>query len=399
LRRRWLGDCYAADVPSTPPAPSEHTQPTTRRRTFARSLGFVAGGVLLASTLGRLDLAGGIEPLAALGPALALAALPQLASQALHAGAWAALLRGMGRAASARSLVGPVLGAEAARVALPAGAAAGDALSVWSARSRLGASWDEAVASVASKRGWVVATHGALLAALAPWLPEPFTVGGIDAGALRLGLALTSLALLTIGAASLAIAGSPERALRLGTRAGIRASRRESPPDLRGVAPAPFAARAHASAAALSFAQWGVDVAEAWLFLRLARVDVGLGGAALVRLAGSAVRSAAFFVPAGLGAQDASAATLIVALAPPGSSSGAAAFVLLDRLKDAVFLLAGLAALALARSAERSAQRHGERPAERNGERGAAVAPPATPSPARGSNAPPRGNASQRTNP
>jgi uncharacterized membrane protein YbhN (UPF0104 family) len=389
-------------VPSTSPARSDRTPPTTRRRWLGRSLGIAAGGLLLASTVGRLDLVGGLEPLTALGPALALAALPQLASQALHASAWAALLRGMGHPASARGLVAPVLGAEAARVALPAGAAAGDALAVWSVRSRLGATWTEALASVAAKRGWIVATHGALVAALAPWIPDGLTVGALDAPALRLGLALTSLALLALGGASLALAGSSPWVHRLAGNvrdAGHRVFRsaEAEPPRIERVAH--VARGAHARAALLSLAQWGVDVAEAWLFLRVARVDIGLGGAALVRLAGSAVRSAAFFVPAGLGAQDASAASLIVALAPPGSSSGAAAFVLLDRLKDAVFLLAGLAALALARSAERSAQGRGERLAEGDGEGEAARSPQATPSPARGSNDPPRGNASQRTNP
>jgi len=265
-------------VPSTSPARSERTQPTTRRRWLGRSLGCAAGGVLLASTVGRLDLTGGLEPLAALGPALALAALPQLASQALHAGAWAALLRGMGRPASARGLVAPVLGAEAARVALPAGAAAGDTLAVWSVQSRLGATWAEALASVVAKRGWIVATHGALVAALAPWLPDGLTVGAIEAPALRLGLAVTSLALLALGGATLALAGSSPRAQRLTDT--VRAAGHRvfpwqgaEPPRTDNGAPANVARGAHARAALLSLAQWGVDVAEAWPYLRLPRAD------------------------------------------------------------------------------------------------------------------------------
>jgi putative membrane protein len=96
-----------------------------------------------------------------------------------------------------------------------------------------------------------------------------------------------------------------------------------------------------------------MHAAEVWLTLYLMGAAVGVGAAILLESLGLAARSAAFIIPSGWGAQEAS----LVALAAVAglSTDTALALGLIKRAREFAMGLPGLAAWALAERGERSA--------------------------------------------
>jgi glycosyltransferase 2 family protein len=335
------------------------SQEPSRARTFAGSaaraaaVGLALG--LFAWTLRDLDVRGALALLGSLGPLAALVLVPQAIGFLCHAGAWRALLRPLGSEAHTTQLYRLYLSAEAARMVAPAGAAVAESIAaVWLVR-RHRTSWGAAVGSLALKKAWVVGTHGVWmlalllfatdeLATLRVWLPrgvEPAWLAGSMTIALLLS-ALVTLSLLSsrrvATAATAGLARAPVAAVRKWAEA-----RRE-----RTTGAVVVPSRSHAVAAALLAGQWATETFETWLILRLLGVEVSLPAALLMELGGSMVRSLAFMVPGGLGVQDASYVATLSALGVPGGTEVGAAFVVLKRLKDIVFILVGLTLLTLA---------------------------------------------------
>jgi uncharacterized membrane protein YbhN (UPF0104 family) len=92
-------------------------------------------------------------------------------------------------------------------------------------------------------------------------------------------------------------------------------------------------------------AGWAVRGLEVLLFLRLLGVDVSFVAALVLENTMIVVRSAAVPVPGGLGVQDIGYALFLKALAVPGATTVAVAFVLLKRGKDLFYILLGFALL------------------------------------------------------
>ncbi|HEX6442060.1 MAG TPA: flippase-like domain-containing protein [Stellaceae bacterium] len=96
-----------------------------------------------------------------------------------------------------------------------------------------------------------------------------------------------------------------------------------------------------------------MHAAEVWLTLSLMGAEVGAGAAILLESLGLAARSAAFIIPSGWGAQEAS---LVALAATAGLSTDAAlALGLLKRAREFAMGLPGLAAWALAERGGRAA--------------------------------------------
>jgi uncharacterized membrane protein YbhN (UPF0104 family) len=326
-----------------------------RRRTWLRAGAAVAGVALFVWTMRDLDGARLHVLLRAVGLAGLLLLLPQALGSLLHAAAWRQLLAALGSRVPLFALTRVFLGSEGARMAMPAGAAVGESVAAWQVKARFGVSWTRGLASLAAKKAWVLCTHALCLVLL-------FVLGGaaldrlaqnLPAGGwLRAILWGMTVALAVSGGLTLALLGSRRAAVAIANlaarlpfeRARHWAATRARDPEAKAAATIP--PLAHASSALLLFGQWLTEFAETWLLLHLLGVPVTVTEALAIELGGSLVRAAAFVVPGGLGVTDASYVGMLGALGIPGATEVGAAFVLLKRAKEVVFIAVGLGALA-----------------------------------------------------
>ncbi|MDP9001027.1 MAG: flippase-like domain-containing protein, partial [Myxococcota bacterium] len=114
-------------------------------------------------------------------------------------------------------------------------------------------------------------------------------------------------------------------------------------------------ARLHAAGPATAIATlaflgcWCVEALETALLLRLVGIVIPLGAIMAVEAGLSLLRSIVVFAPSGLGVTDLGYATLLPMLG--GAPATAAAFVLLKRTKELVWVMAGYAILSFLRGA------------------------------------------------
>ena len=91
----------------------------------------------------------------------------------------------------------------------------------------------------------------------------------------------------------------------------------------------------------LLLAAWLMDTVETWLILRVLGVHLGFVAVYSFEAGLSLVRSMAFFVPAGLGVQDLGYFAFLSALGVPDALGVGAAFVLLKRTKELLWVFVG----------------------------------------------------------
>jgi hypothetical protein len=91
---------------------------------------------------------------------------------------------------------------------------------------------------------------------------------------------------------------------------------------------------------------WLLEGVETYLILRLLGADLGLVEVMSFDAALSVVRSAAVFAPAGIGVQDLGYLAVLEAYGVPGASGIAPAFVVLKRMKEALFVAVGFIVIA-----------------------------------------------------
>jgi uncharacterized membrane protein YbhN (UPF0104 family) len=97
---------------------------------------------------------------------------------------------------------------------------------------------------------------------------------------------------------------------------------------------------------------WFAEAGESWLLLRLLGVELSFPAVLAFEPVVSFARSAAFFIPAGLGVQDAGYMALLRAAHIPDATNRAAAFVLLKRFKELFWIAVGWMLLLATRPAE-----------------------------------------------
>lgn len=296
-----------------------------------------------------------------IGAPVLLIAAPQGLAFVLHGIAWREVLAALGPTRSPASLVALFNGAEAVRMTFPGGPAAGDAFSVWLLKIRCAVDLGAAVSSVATKKLLVVisnAIYAAIAFALLVAYPRVIRVPGLGERGLYLLLAGWVATLALIAAAMIAGMISGGLASRFG----------------RAVARVPFAqARSWSDArkadweqadrqlahpvarerlgrlvfpGALLLLQWFTEAAETWLILHLIGVDAGIVPPLTIEVCAGLLRSAAFAIPGSVGVQDAGYVALLAAFGVPDAASAGAAFVLLKRAKELVWIVTGYAILA-----------------------------------------------------
>lgn len=290
--------------------------------------------------------------------------LPCFAAAMLAAtAAWRFTLLGLGQRAPMPTLLRLRVGAEAVVLSVPGGALLSDVLRPrW--LSRHGVALPEATASVALGRALVIAASGlfvALALILAPRsIAQVYAALGLSALGpwphLLLALALTGLG------AGLAIAlmrgDLAARALALLARLPL--PRVRALPSSRGTAArvdgalralrVPAARGALALALGASLGQWLLEALETFVLLSLLGVEVSWSTALAIESLVAMVRTAAFVVPAGLGAQDLALAFVLHALGVPGGLEVAVAFVVVKRARELLWVALGYGGLLLGRA-------------------------------------------------
>jgi hypothetical protein len=92
---------------------------------------------------------------------------------------------------------------------------------------------------------------------------------------------------------------------------------------------------------------WILEAVESFVILRLVGIALPFSAVLAMDVSISVLRNVVVVVPAGLGIQDAGWAAWLAASGVPDPASGAAAFVLVKRAKEAAFALTGYVFLAL----------------------------------------------------
>lgn len=327
-----------------------------------RVLAMVLAVGLFAWTLRDLEVDRLGALLTAVGPLAVVILLPQAVGILVHTAAWRELLAALGHRAPLFALASTFLGSEAARMVAPAGPAVGESVSAFELNRRFGVPWSRALASLASKKAWVLCTHAACLilllvvsrdelARLAASVPSGQVLPWLTVG-MTIILAVT-------GSLTLALLSSRRVARRVTTfLSGVRFERLRAWAEAERDKPEAAAAAAvpltrHLVAALFLLVQWMTEIVETWLVLRLLGVHVSFSEALLIELGGSLVRSLAFVVPGGLGVQDASYIGMLGALGVPGATEVGATFVLLKRAKELAFVALGLGILTVSKRSAR----------------------------------------------
>lgn len=326
----------------------------------ARWIFVLAGVGALSWTLASTDLSGAVALLVGLGPLALLALVPQGLWTIAHAEGWRRLLGTLGHRPRLREMATLFFGTEAVLFSVPAGAAVAESLSVVLLRRRLSVPVADGVSSVAAKKTLVVLTNaiyvatalvlglGAITAASEHLVGNHTFVWGLGGAVVLLAaLAATMMASLSSGALAARLRALlnliPLRRLQswLDARAG---STRHADDRLA----APFrSSRAMVLAGGWFMAHWLLEATETFLLLRLLGAPVSVTDALAIEVVGSLVRSAAVMMPAGIGVQDASYVAMLGAFGLPGASALGAAFVLLKRAKELVWIAFGYGVLAL----------------------------------------------------
>jgi uncharacterized protein (TIRG00374 family) len=322
---------------------------------------------LLALALGAYvlrsaDLAQVMTLAGSLGWRLPLLLLPHLAVTLLEAVAWWRSFEALGGRPRFLPLVGTRLVAEAVMLGLPSGALISESLQPYLLKRRCGVPFETAVVATVGRKFFVVVSHGVVLL-LATLLTWPLlarisreAIGRPGLPWLLLAVAVFMIATFGVGIALGARSGVAER-----TRVGLghvpgrrlaswleRNALRFQRTDEHMLT---FFARERGALALpllLYAGGWTLRGVEVLLFLRAVGVDVAFATALVLENALIAVRSAAVPVPAGLGVQDVGYVLFLKAIGVPAATTVGAAFVLLKRGKDLIYVLLGFALMAMA---------------------------------------------------
>jgi uncharacterized membrane protein YbhN (UPF0104 family) len=317
-----------------------------------------AAVAVLVHTLAASDLRLAASLIADAGPRVLAIFVPCACAIALDALGCRTLFGALTRAPAYARVLGARFAGEAVAMSLPAGGVVVESLNPVLLKERCGLGYGDAVAGMAAKK-WLVMRAHAVYIALSVAVGFRFLsersqaiVGVPGLPWIVLGSALVPL-LLSVGLeASLArgsVAGKLVRAL-----ASLPSKRLQAWVASRGLAIAETDARfARIAAARGACARGLVIFAGAWLLesvetlviLRVLGAEVGLGEVLSFEAGLSLLRSMAFFSPAGLGVQDLGYIAFLGSLGIPEAASIAAAFVILKRAKEMVYVAAGYAVL------------------------------------------------------
>jgi uncharacterized protein (TIRG00374 family) len=284
---------------------------------------------------------------------LLIVLLPTLVAMSLDAVGWRLILRTLG----ARVRFGPLLelrlSVEALVLLLPGGSVAGEAAKAALLTRRTTVTLPKAVASLAVTKAYLFATDGVYLGLAAVWtgiatwvaFGKATSVAAVAAAISAVVMFVGSLAFLALlHRASLAsrLAGALQRIPFERFRRWI-AERERSFQEIDATAGAFFAAPASLKRRVfvLFLLEWLVEGAETILIVRCLGLPLPLGPILALDALGSLLRVVAFFVPAGLGVQDAALILLLRQMGVPNPLAAGTALVLVKRAKELVWIAVG----------------------------------------------------------
>ena len=322
----------------------------------------LAAAALIALTrlIHPADIARARDLIGRVGWPLTLVLIPTLVTMAMDASGWRQILAVLGRPVAWRRMLELRLSVEAVTLALPGGSAAAEGIKLALLRRRLGVPIAVGGASLALGKGYLIGAEASYLAMAAIWLT-------VDATASLHGAPLGGPVLADAAGAVLTtlISGALFFALRKATWASWLGRRLAAVPilsfrrwienrksgllDLESAARdfflAPLARRVRCLAPFLC--EWLAEAVETWLILHCLGVSLDVGSVLTVDAIGSLLRALVFFLPAGLGVQDASQMLLLGALSVPDPVAVGAAFIFVKRSKEVFWIAAGALFLAL----------------------------------------------------
>jgi uncharacterized membrane protein YbhN (UPF0104 family) len=338
-----------------------------RRRSFPykTALSWLASLVLvgvLVRALLKTDLTRAFALIEGIGPLVLLVPLPFFVALAIDTAAWRYVFRALGRDVRYTGLVRVRLVSEAVNVSLPAGAAFAESLTPYLLTKRCGVPVAESIAAVVAKKWLIMRAHAGYIA-----LSAIAGYGVLSACSVSL-LGVRGLPWLVLGSSLVPLALSVGLAAALGRGAfaqrlwGVTA--RWSPARMRAflerhrarfvatdvriarLSSPDRAGRARLRRAQLLyFCAWLIESLETLLILRLLGAPVGYVEVMSFEAGLSLLRCVAFFSPAGLGVQDLGYMAFLSALGIPDAAAVGAAFVLLKRAKEILWIAVGYALL------------------------------------------------------
>ena len=351
----------------------ESTKPSAQRPTPRRSKGHALWPLLRLLAVGAAlyalvhfflrgrDIAGARALVAAVGWPLALALLPTSAALAMDALGWRRIVALLGYAVPWRRMLELRLAVEALVLALPGGSLAGEVAKLTLLSRRTGVPRTKAAASLALTKACLITTDAAYLGLAALWAAAPLTLGRqvrsswpalLAAG----GAALTAV----VGTGMFVVLREASVATRLAEWLGglgisrVRRwveTRTRTFAELDAAAGAFFAASSRQRARCLlPFGlEWLIEGIETILILKLLGVRLGIGELLIVDAVGSLLRVLVFFVPAGLGVQDAAVILLLRTFGVESAGAVGAAFIVIKRTKEVFWIAVGASFLAVRR--------------------------------------------------
>jgi uncharacterized membrane protein YbhN (UPF0104 family) len=281
---------------------------------------------------------------------LAFVMLPTLVAMMLDSLGWKAILRTLGHAVSWRRMVELRLSVEAIVLALPGGSVAGEAAKVGLLRQRAGIPIAAGAASLALTKLMLVGTDALYLLVIGIWLlasrhipsstPALFAFGGVVFTAT---ITLVMYLLLRRSSVATTFARGLSK-LPFKFLATWVDKRRAGFADLDTAARGHFAAPVRTRlACVVPFAlEWVVEGIETLIILRCLGVPIGLGETLALDGLGSLLRAVVFFVPAGLGIQDAFQVMLLGSLGAMDPIATGTAFIVIKRAKEILWIAIGL---------------------------------------------------------
>ena len=329
-------------------------------RTASAAVVVVLAVVLLRRALAGIDPGATLHAVAETGRWAPVALVPFAVMTALDANGMRILLGTLGRPVPLGRLLPIRIAAEALHMTAPAGFVVADSATAALLDARCGVPLGEGAVLAVARKWLVMRAHGTYI-----------TLGALCGSSMLAGVSVRLLGnrslAWAVGASALAPFGlsvvfgtqfhgkaSLERlycALGKVPWPSIRAwaqRSRGSAARVDGHLSRIGAARSATWLATASFlGAWLFEAAETCLLVRLVGGPLDFGFAIAVEVGISLVRSVANVAPAGLGVQDAGYALLLQAMGLPGQTS--AAFVLVKRGKEIVWICAGYVLLAIMR--------------------------------------------------
>jgi uncharacterized membrane protein YbhN (UPF0104 family) len=280
---------------------------------------------------------------------IGLIAVPTLVAMMLDARGWQAILATLGHQVPWRRLLALRLTVEAIVLAMPGGSVAGEATKVALLRRRAGIPATTGAASLALTKMALVSSDAAYLAFAGIWL----LASGLPSSPLPALLCLGGALLTGVMGAALALAlrrstiasALGQRLARLPIPAVARWFRQREAElaSLDGATRRHFALPLRARVGSLlPFAlEWFVEGLETLVILRCLGVHVGVPAALTLDATGSLLRAMVFFVPAGLGFQDAAQVLVLAGLGTNDPVATGTAFSVLKRTKEFFWIAIG----------------------------------------------------------